>query len=63
GGSTVFGPDGNRHVQGPFYEPALVQTTLDTADLRPARISLPLLRDERIPLTAQTLERIQNKPL
>lgn len=61
GGSTVFKPNGERAVQGPFFDSALVCTDLDMADLRTARIDLPLLRDERATLTAHSLTRILNK--
>ncbi len=62
GGSTVFEPNGQRLVQGPLFQPDLVQATLDTNQLRTARIDLPLLRDERPGLTARTLARILNEP-
>jgi predicted amidohydrolase len=61
GGSTVFEPNGERLVQGPLNEPALVEAELDLARLRSARIELPLLRDERPELTARTLDRILEK--
>lgn len=58
GGSTVFGPDAALRVEAPRHAPALVVATIDTGDLRVARQSLPLLRDERAHLTARELERI-----
>ncbi len=58
GGSTVYDPEGVQLVQGPYYEDALVTTKLDLNKLRRARIRLPLLRDERVGLTARELARI-----
>lgn len=60
GGSTIYGPDMALRVEGPRDEPALVCATLDTDDLRAARLDLPLLRDERGDLTAKELSRILN---
>lgn len=61
GGSTVFGPNAERIVQGPLFDQALVCANLDLSDLRRARIELPLLRDERVGLAAETLARIRNE--
>lgn len=58
GGSTVYDPDGNQLVQGPYYESALVTTKLDLNQLRRTRVRLPLLRDERVNLTLRELHRI-----
>jgi predicted amidohydrolase len=58
GGSSVYDPEGVQLVQGPYYEDALVTTKLDLNKLRRARIRLPLLRDERVGLTARELARI-----
>lgn len=58
GGSTVFNPEGIQVAQGPYYEEALVTVRLDLAQLRRARIRLPLLRDERVGLTMRELNRI-----
>jgi NAD+ synthase (glutamine-hydrolysing) len=60
GGSTVYGPEGNLLVQGPYYEESLVTARLDLNELRRARIRLPLLRDERVGLTMRELNRILN---
>jgi predicted amidohydrolase len=61
GGSTVYSPEGNLVVQGPYYEEALVTATLDLQDIRRARIRLPLLRDERVRLTMREMTRVLNK--
>ncbi len=58
GGSTVYDPDGNLLVQGPYYEESLVTAILDLNQLRRARIRLPLLRDERVELTMRELKRV-----
>lgn len=58
GGSTVYDPEGNLLVQGPYYEEALVIARLDLSQLRRTRTRLPLLRDERVSLTMGELERI-----
>jgi NAD+ synthase (glutamine-hydrolysing) len=58
GGSTVFGPDGERTAEGPQGEPVLITTTIDLSALRQSRMNLPLLRDERATLTHRELTRI-----
>lgn len=61
GGSTIYGPEGNLVVQGPYYEEALVTARLDLNQIRRSRIRLPLLRDERVALTMREMNRIVNK--
>lgn len=61
GGATVFDPEGNLLVQGPYYEDALVTTKLDLNQLRRTRIRLPVLRDERVELTLRELRRITQR--
>jgi predicted amidohydrolase len=61
GGSTVYDPEGNQVVQGPYYDEALVSADLDLNQLRRTRIRLPLLRDERVALTRREMECIINK--
>ncbi len=58
GGSTVYDPEGNLIVKGPYYEEALIIAKLDLNQLRRARIRLPLLRDERVELTMRELKRV-----
>jgi len=58
GGSTVYDPEGNLIVKGPYYEDALIIAKLDLNQLRRARIRLPLLRDERVELTMRELKRV-----
>ena len=61
GGSTVYNPEGNLLVQGPYYEEALITAKLDLNELRRARIRLPLLRDERVELTMRELKRLRQR--
>jgi predicted amidohydrolase len=58
GGSTVYDPEGNLIVQGPYYEEGLVTASLDLNQLRRTRTKLPLLRDERVALTMREMTRI-----
>ena len=58
GGSSVFGPDGQRLAHGPYYEECLVTAELSPVPLRRQRSRLPLLRDERLDLTYRELTRI-----
>ena len=58
GGSTVYDPEGNLIVQGPYYEEGLVTARLDLNQLRRTRTKLPLLRDERLALTMREMTRI-----
>ena len=58
GGSSVFGPDGQRLAHGPYYEECLVTAKLSPVPLRRQRSRLPLLRDERLDLTYRELARI-----
>jgi len=62
GGSTVFGPDGKLVAQAPYFDEALLVTTLDLGALRRVRIQLPLLRDERPGLLHKELQRLLNEP-
>ncbi len=58
GGSLVYDPDGELLAQAPYLDEALLTVPIDTGHLHRTRSRLPLLRDERTTLTAQTLERI-----
>jgi NAD+ synthase (glutamine-hydrolysing) len=63
GGSTIYDPDGNLLVRGPYYEEALVVSEIDLNQLRRTRIRLPVLRDERVELTMRELTRVlQHRP-
>jgi NAD+ synthase (glutamine-hydrolysing) len=45
GGSFVMGPRGDIRVTGPLWDEALIQATIDLAELPLARADLPLLAD------------------
>ncbi len=58
GGSTVYDPEGNLIVKGPYYEEALIIAKLDLNQLRRARIRLPLLRTEQVELTMREIQQM-----
>jgi predicted amidohydrolase len=58
GGSTVFDPNGELVIKGPYHEEGLTLTEIDLASLHRTRSRLPLLRDERTALIQRELNRI-----
>ncbi len=58
GGSTVFDPNGDLLVKGPYHEEAMVMTEIDLNQLHRTRARLPLLRDERTGLIQRELDRV-----
>ncbi len=60
GGSTIFDPNGDLVVQGPYFDEALILASIDLDQIRRTRIRLPLLRDERPALVLRELQRILN---
>jgi NAD+ synthase (glutamine-hydrolysing) len=58
GGSTVFDPNGELLVKGPYHQEALILTELDLNQLHRTRARLPLLRDERPELVYREMGRI-----
>jgi predicted amidohydrolase len=58
GGSEVIGPNGQAVFSAPLYDEGLYSADISTADIRRARIALPLLRDERPELHIRELRRI-----
>jgi NAD+ synthase (glutamine-hydrolysing) len=58
GGSTVYDPNGDLVVQGPYYEEALTLACVDLNQFHRTRARLPLLRDERTALVMREMERI-----
>ena len=58
GGSEVIGPDGAAVFSAPFYDDGLYLVDIDLAEIRRARIGMPLLRDERPELQVRELDRI-----
>jgi predicted amidohydrolase len=58
GGCTVFDPNGELLVKGPYHQEALVSTEIDLNQLHRTRARLPLLRDERTALALREMNRI-----
>jgi NAD+ synthase (glutamine-hydrolysing) len=58
GGSTIFDPNGELIIQGPYHEEAITYSELDLNQLHRTRARLPLLRDERTNLIRRELSRI-----
>ena len=58
GGSEVISPAGEPLFSAPFFDEGLYLVDISLADIRRSRISLPLLRDERLELQARELARI-----
>ncbi|HEX6511865.1 MAG TPA: nitrilase-related carbon-nitrogen hydrolase [Chloroflexota bacterium] len=58
GGSEVIGPDGECLGKAPYFEESLTCVDVDPSALRRVRISLPLLRDEKLELTVREYQRI-----
>lgn len=61
GGSTIFDPNGELLVRGPYHEEALVTAEIDLNQLHRTRARLPILRDERTGLVQRELGRILRK--
>jgi NAD+ synthase (glutamine-hydrolysing) len=58
GGSHLLAPDGTTVTAAPHFDDALVCAEIDTDTLRRARLSLPILRDERRELVRHELGRV-----
>ena len=58
GGSEVISPSGAPVFSAPFFDDDLYLVDIRLQDIRRERISLPLLRDERLELQARELGRI-----
>jgi NAD+ synthase (glutamine-hydrolysing) len=63
GGSTVFDPNGEQLVKGPYHQEALSVTEIDLNQLHRTRTRLPLLRDERTSLVRRELSRIAGEKI
>jgi len=61
GGATVYDPNGDLVVQGPYHEEALIQAEIDLNQLHRTRARLPMLRDERTSLVQREMNRILNQ--
>ena len=58
GGSEVISPAGETLFSAPLFDEGLFFVDVSLADIRRARIGLPLLRDERLELQARELGRV-----
>jgi predicted amidohydrolase len=58
GRSVLLGPDGSELAVGALYDEQLVVGEIDFEKVRQARLSNPILRDEKIELTRRELGRI-----
>jgi predicted amidohydrolase len=58
GGSEVISPGGEALFSAPLFDEGLFYVDISLADIRRARIGLPLLRDERLELQARELSRV-----
>ncbi len=58
GNSVLLGPEGEMVAEGALYDEALVVGEFDRGRVRQARLTNPVLRDEKLDLTARELRRI-----
>ena len=58
GGATLYNPNGDLVVQGPYHEEALTIAEIDLQEIHRTRAKIPLLRDERTSLMQRELGRI-----
>jgi predicted amidohydrolase len=58
GGSQIVSPAGQVLAKARYLDEELVEAELEPGSLRRARISNPLLRDERLELTLQEVQRL-----
>jgi predicted amidohydrolase len=61
GGSEVIAPSGDTVAKAEYVSEAILVADIDHAEVRRARMANPLLRDERIDVTLQELERIKRE--
>ncbi|MCH7663590.1 MAG: carbon-nitrogen hydrolase [Chloroflexi bacterium] len=61
GGATLYDPNGELVVQGPYHEEALTLIQIDLGEIQRTRAKIPLLRDERTSLMQRELARILQK--
>jgi len=58
GQSCVLGPDGEFIAKAPLYDEHLLVTDIDPERVRQARLSNPVLREEKLDLTVRELQRL-----
>ena len=61
GGATLYDPNGEFVIQGPYHEEALTLVQIDPGEIQRTRAKIPLLRDERTSLMQRELARILQK--
>jgi predicted amidohydrolase len=61
GGSTVFDPNGELLLKGPYHQEGLTFAQIDLNQLHRTRARLPLLRDERTAMVQREMSRILGK--
>ncbi len=61
GGATLYDPNGELVIQGPYHEEALTLVQIDPGEIQRTRAKIPLLRDERTSLMQRELARILQK--
>jgi predicted amidohydrolase len=61
GGSTLFDPNGELLVKGPYHLEGLTFAQIDLNQLHRTRARLPLLRDERTSMVQREMSRILGK--
>ena len=60
GGSTIFDPNGDLVIKGPYHEEGITVAEIDLNEIHRTRARLPLLRDERTSLVQREMTRILN---
>lgn len=60
GASAIVDPSGNQVLRGPRFEELLLRETIDLAQAERSRRAVATLRDERLTLTLQQLQRIMS---
>jgi predicted amidohydrolase len=61
GGSEVIAPSGEAVAKAAYLDETVLVTEIDHAEVRRARMTNPLLRDERVDVTLRELERIRRE--
>ncbi len=62
GGSSIFDSEGTQIVKASYLEEELITANLDFHKLRRSRIANPLMRNEKIEITINELQRIAQSP-
>ena len=54
----MLGPDGETIAQAPLYDEDLLVVDIDPEHVRQARLSNPVLREEKLDLTVREMQRL-----